>query len=88
MYNIFTSTLGIKCALPVSYARQQSWAAPAEPHLSHRFININNLPLSREEGREYVSCTGKYDNISFNLKTPYWHTYNLYNWHSPINNTT
>ena len=39
MYNIFTSTLGIKCALPVSYARQQPWAAPAEPHLSHHFIN-------------------------------------------------
>ena len=29
MYNIFTSTLGIKCALPVSYARQHQ--------LSHTF---------------------------------------------------
>ena len=23
----------------------------------------------------YVSCTGKYDNISFIIKTPYYHTY-------------
>ena len=37
--NIFASTLGIKCVLPVSYARQQPRAAPAEPHLSHHFIN-------------------------------------------------
>ena len=60
----------------------------AEPHLPHHFIYSNNLLISGEDGREYVSCTGKYDNISFNLKTPYWHTYNLYNWHSPINNIT
>ena len=39
VYNIFTSTLGTKCALPVSYARQQPWAAPDEPHLTHHFIN-------------------------------------------------
>ena len=39
MNNIFTSTLGIKCALPVSYARQQPRAAPAEPHLTHHFTN-------------------------------------------------
>ena len=38
MYNIFTSTLGIKCTLPVSYACQQPRAAPADPHLPHHFI--------------------------------------------------
>ena len=38
MYNIFTSTLGTKCVLPVSYARQQPRAAPAEPHLTPHFI--------------------------------------------------
>ena len=38
MYNIFTSALGTKCTLPVSYARQQPWAAPAKPHLTHHFI--------------------------------------------------
>ena len=37
-YNIFTSTLGIKCTLPVSYARQQPRAAPVVPHLPHHFI--------------------------------------------------
>ena len=38
MYNIFTSTLGVKCMLPVSYTRQQPRAAPAEPHLTSHFI--------------------------------------------------
>ena len=29
---------------------------------------------SGEDRREHIRWTGKYDNISFRIKTPYWHT--------------
>ena len=75
MNNIFTTTLRYK----MKAACIVRPAAPADPYFPHHFIYSNNTPISGENGREYVSCTGKYDNISLKLKTTYWHTYNLYN---------
>ena len=49
-------------------------ATPCRHRLTHPF-SLNSSTSARsergEDGREYVRCTGRYDNISFKIKTTY-----------------
>ena len=43
----------------------------------HLLVNSQSHAMAGEcgeDGREHIRWTGKYDNISFRIKTPYWHT--------------
>ena len=84
--NIFP-TLPVGNTLAACHVR----LAPTARHLrshSHLYFNYQSSAMtgeSGEDGREISDCTGRYENISFITKTPYWHTQPVH-LISPINN--
>ena len=62
--------------------------AQVSPPLTKAILQCRQQGERGEDGRESVRCTGRYDNISFNMKTTYCHittcTYDF----SPISNIT
>ena len=55
------------------------------PHLHFNSQSYAMADECGEDGREHIRWTGKYDNISFRIKTPYWHTEPVH-LISPVNN--
>ena len=71
--------------LPVTYVwhyYQAVWYSPT-PALQFSIVSNGRRMWGGREG--VIRCTGRYDNISFRIKTLYWHTQPVH-LISPINN--
>ena len=58
------------CHVRLAPTRRQPWYHTPSPSI----LNSSLRGECGEDGREHIRWTGKYDNISFRIKTPYWHT--------------
>ena len=85
----FSLLLGsILLLLPVSYAGQPPTGSTAVSSLTQSVLQRRQQGKRGEDGRESLRCTGRYDNISFNIKTTYCHITTCTSNFSPINNIT